>query len=70
MPTINTSPIDSSPEEYAKYIEQSAHPSVICFVPRNNFDNMDYAKKTAQLPQFVSENSVRIEAIVKSMVAN
>lgn len=70
MPIFNSSPINSSPEEYSAYMTANASPSLLCFVPQNNFDNMDYSKKTNELPQFVSNNSMRVEAIVNSMVSS
>lgn len=69
MPIFNSSPINSSPEEYSAYMAANADQAVLCFVPQNNFDNMDYPKKTNELSQFVSNNSVRVEAIVDSMVS-
>lgn len=70
MPIFNSSPINSSPEEYSTYMAANADPSVLCFVPQNNFDSMDYSKKTNELSQFVNDNSVRVEAIVASMVSS
>lgn len=70
MPIFNSCPTNATSSEYNEYIARNTLPSVSGFVPRNNFDRMDYAKKTQEIPSFVENNSQRVEEIVRSMVAS
>ena len=70
MPLLNSSPIGASPEQYQAHVSALSDVSVMCFVPKNSFESIDYAAKTAVIDSFVSENSKRVDGIVEAMLAD
>lgn len=52
MPIFNSAPIHGTPEEYRDYVFSTIRPDVICAVPKNNFDRVDYVKLKEGLAEF------------------
>jgi hypothetical protein len=59
MPILNSTPVNASLQEYQAYVESTVHFDVICAVPKNNSEQIDYLAMTQGIAEYTRAKAKR-----------